>query len=226
MYNSAIRRFSLAITLTSMLLSASAIRAVDFASFETDADADKWLGAHSATYAKTAGEIKARKDLHGYRIVANKDVLRGMVLWSEGYIEIQLNPALTGAGRISTLIFEIANGSRHRDHQQIDYAADEGLIRTREEFGLAHEMIEYEALRIHREILIELDARAGPLPTEFFCFVTPAPRSIRDYHLPHLAQYLKAQKESGHTNHYYKLFEERKAGRDKPVKATTERIPQ
>lgn len=139
-----------------------------------------------------------------------------MVLRLDGYLEIQLNADLSGASRMTTLIFEMANASRHRDHQQVDLAADRGLIRTAGEFGLAHEMIEYEALRMHRQILFELESRAGPLPTEFFYYVTPAPRSTGDYRLPDLFQYLKAQRESGHTEHYYKRFDQRKSGQEKP----------
>ena len=93
------------------------------------------------------------------------------------------------------------------------------MIQTPGEFGLAHEMIEYEALRLHRQILIEIESRTGPLPTEFFYFVTPTPRSIKDYQLPDLCQYLKAQKKSGHTDHYYKHFHLRKSTRGTPNKS-------
>ena len=192
-------------------LAVTVASAIDCGSFKTDAETDQWLTDNSPAYAKIAGEIKARKDIRGYRFTSKEDDRRGMVLCSGDYIEIQLNPSLVGADRTTTLIFEMCNGSRHRDHQQIDLAADEGLIRTPEEFGLAHEMIEYEALRIHRQILLELESRAGPLPTEFFYYVTPAPRSTKDYQLPDLYQYLKAQKETGHTDHYYKLFDLRKS---------------
>jgi hypothetical protein len=194
-------------------LAAAIASAFDFSSFKTDAERDQWLKANSTTYAKIAEEIRARKDLHGYRFVSKGDVRRGMVLWSDGYLEVRLNKELSGADRITTLIFEVANGSRHRDHQQIDLAADKGLIRTAEEFGLAHEMVEYEALRMHRQVLLELESRAGPLPREFFYYVTPLPRSTAEYRLPDLFHYLKAQKETGHTAEYYKLFAERKSKR-------------
>jgi hypothetical protein len=190
---------------------AGAAPAVDFSSFKTDAETDRWLIENSITYATLVKDIKARGDIRRYRFATREDIPRGMVAWVDGYLEIQLNTALSGPDRVTTLIFEMANASRHRDHYQIDLAVDEGLIRTPEEFGLAHEMIEYEALRLHRQILIEIDARAGPLPTEFFYFVTPVPRSINDYRLPKLRQYLKAQKQSGHTAHYYKHFHRRKS---------------
>ena len=193
--------------------------AIDYGSFKTDSETDKWLRDNSVSYAKLVEDIKNTKDVRGYRFAVKENVRRGMVEWVDGYLEIQLNAELSGADRATTLIFEIANASRNHDHQQIDLATDEGLIQTPEEFGLAHEMIEYEALRLHRQILIEIESRGGPLPTEFFYFVTPAPRSIKDYQLPDLFQYLKTQKESGHTDHYYKFFHLRKSGDETPNKS-------
>jgi hypothetical protein len=190
--------------------------AIDYGSFKTDSETDKWLRDNSVTYAKLVESIESRKDVRGYRFAVKEDVCRGMVVRSDGYLEIQLNARLSGADRVTTLIFEMANASRYRDHEQIDLAVDEGLIRTPEEFGLAHEMIEYEALRLHRQILIEIEARAGPLPPEFFYYVTPSPRSIEDYQLPDLYRYLKTQKESGHTDYYYKFFYLRKSGQAAP----------
>ncbi len=194
------------------------VSAVDFHSFKSDAETDEWLLENSVTYATIVKDIKTSGDLRRYRFASREDVPRGMVAWVDGYLEIQLNTALSGPDRVTTLIFEMANASRHRDHYQIDLAVDEGLIMTPEEFGLAHEMIEYEALRLHRQILIEIGARAGPLPTEFFYFVTPVPRSIDDYRLPKLRQYLKAQKQSGHTAHYYTHFHRRKSAQETPKK--------
>jgi hypothetical protein len=219
------RRSGLGIVLSVLLASASSLHAMNFPSFKTDAETDQWLRENSATYASITAGINARKDIRGYRFASKENVRRGMVLWSDGCLEIQLNTELSGVNRVTTLIFEVANGSRHRDHQQIDLAVDLGVIRTPEEFGLAHEMIEYEALRIHRQILLEIETSAGPLPTEFFYYVTPKPRSTKDYQLPALSQYLKAQKESGHTSHYYKLFHPRKPEHETPSKATGRDCP-
>ena len=132
---------------------ATVASAIDYGSFKTDAETDQWLSDNSATYATLAKDIALRKDVRGYRFVSKDNVLRGMVVWVDGYLEIHLNTELSGPNRVTTIIFEMANASRHRDHQQIDLAADDGLIRTPGEFGLAHEMIEYEALRLHRQIL-------------------------------------------------------------------------
>jgi len=192
-------------------LTVSATEGVEYNSFKTDAEADQWLCKTSTTYATMVKEIKARKGIRGYRFATKDNVARGMVAWVQGYLEIQLNPKLSGPDRISTLIFEMANASRNGDHLEIDIAVDKGLIRTPEEFGLAHELIEFEALRLHRQVLIDIDSRSGALPKEFFYFVTPAPGSVSEYQLPPLHLYLKVQKESGHTAHYYKHFHLRKS---------------
>lgn len=192
---------------------------VDFHSFKTDEETDKWLRNTSPTYARMVKEIKARKNVRGYRFAANDNIRAGMVTWVDGFMEIQLSPKLKGPRRITTLIFEIANAYRSPEHQAVDLAADRGLIRTQEEFGLAHEMCEYEALRLQRQVLIEVESRAGRLPKEFFYLVTPPARSAREYRMPGLYQYLNAQKKSGHTAHYYKFFHQRTSKRQKPKKA-------
>jgi len=121
--------------------------AVDFHCFSSDAEMDGWLRVNSATYAAVAQSIESREDLKGYRFSSQPDVARGMVLYRDGYIEVQLNPALSGPGRMTTLIFEVINGSRHRDHQQVDAALASGVIESAEAYGMAREMIEFEALR-------------------------------------------------------------------------------
>lgn len=188
--------------------------------FKTDQAADAWLRQASATYARVVREIAARKNVRGHRFVTRKDVPVGMATRVGDMMEIQLNPRLTGPRRVSTLMFEMANASRFDAHEAIDLAVDRGLITTPEEFGLAHEIYEYEALRIHRRMLIEIAATHGPLPKAFFYLVTPAPRSAADYRLPNLYTYLKTQKDSGHTAHYHKHFRLRTARRRRQAKKT------
>ncbi|MHC4198427.1 MAG: hypothetical protein ACYSU0_00350 [Planctomycetota bacterium] len=192
---------------------------IDLPSFKTDTEADSWLKETSVTYAALARGIESDRNYRGYRFATRDDIRRGMVARVDGYLEIQLNAGLSGPDRLTTLIFEMANASRFPDHQQVDLAVDRGLITTPEQFGLANEMIEYEALKQHRQVLIEIASRVGELPAGFYYFVTPAPRSIEDYRLPGLYNYLKAQKESGHTAHYYRWFHRRKPGRGTPGKS-------
>lgn len=190
---------------------------VDWHGFKTDAEVDEWLREASATYAIMVKDIKSRKNLRGYRFTSSKEIACGNVAWVNGALEIQLHPKLSGPLRISVLIFEMANAYRNPEHQEIDRAVDEGYIQTPEEFGLAHEMLEYEAMRFHRAVLQEVESRTGTLPADFFFLVIPAPPSAEEYRLPRLYTYLKTQRESGHTAHYYRWFHRRR-GRQPPQK--------
>lgn len=201
-----------------LVLTATEARAekVDWDSFKTDAQIDRWLSEASPAYAMMAKAVRSRKSLRGYRIVGREDIPAGNVAWVDGFLEIQLNPKLAGPLRISILAFEMANAYRNPDHQEIDRAVDEGYITTQEEFGLAHEMLEYEAMRLHRTVLVEIEQRAGTLPEGFFYLVTPAPPSAARYQLPALYTYLKTQRQSGHTAHYYRWFHRRRGEKTAP----------
>jgi hypothetical protein len=199
------------VTMSHPYIAAAAEAAVDWHAFKTDAEADQWLRDASATYAMMVEDIESRKNLRGYRFVSKEDVTAGCVAWVDGVLEIQLHPKLEGPLRVSVLIFEMANAYRNPEHQEIDRAVDEGYIRTPEEFGLAHEMLEYEAMRYHQAALKEIESRTGALSPEFFYLVTPAPPSAAEYRLPRLYTYLKTQRESGHTAHYYRWFHRRRS---------------
>ena len=204
----------------SLLAADNAASAVDWHGFKTDAEADKWLSGASTTYATIVKDIEARKNLRGYRFASNKEIACGNVAWVNGTLEIQLHPKLSGPLRVSVLIFEMANAYRNPEHQEIDRAVDEGYIQTPEEFGLAHEMLEYEAMRFHRAVLQEIEPRTGTLPADFFFLVIPAPPSAEEYRLPRLYTYLKTQRESGHTAHYYRWFHRRRGQQPAPEKAS------
>ncbi len=201
----------------SVLAADAAAPAVDWHAFKTDVEVDKWLREASATYAMMVKDIESRENLRGYRFAASRDIACGNVAWVDGSLEIQLHPKLSGPLRVSVLIFEMANAYRNPEHQEIDRAVDKGYIRTPEEFGLAHEMLEYEAMRFHRAVLLEIESQAGALPADFFFLVIPAPQSATEYRLPRLYTYLKTQKESGHTAHYYRWFHRRR-GKQPPPK--------
>jgi len=193
---------------------------VDWGAFQTNAEIDRWLCEASPTYAMMAKDVRSRRGLRGCRIVDREDVAAGNVAWVDGFLEIQLSPKLSGPLRVSILAFEMANAYRNPDHLQIDRAVDQGHITTPEEFGLAHEMLEYEAMRLHRTVLLEIERRAGTLPAGFFYLVTPAPPSAAQYRVPALCTYLKTQKQSGHTAHYYRWFHRRRRAKAGPQGAT------
>ncbi|MGE0707538.1 MAG: hypothetical protein AB7N76_10665 [Planctomycetota bacterium] len=175
---------------------------------EADARVDQWLRRASATYARMVREIRERPDVAELRIVERPEVAQAAVAVREGRLEVQLNPALRGAQRVTLIAFEVANAYRAPEHQAIDRAVDQGLITTAAEFGLAHELYEYEALRLHRQVLTEVEERTGPLPPDMF-LTTPPPPSARASRLPDLVTYLETQRRSGHTAHYERWFARR-----------------
>jgi hypothetical protein len=175
---------------------------------ESDRRADEWLRRASSTYAHMVREIRARPEVSELRFVERPEVAEAAAAFEGRYLEVQLNPKLRGARRLTLLAFEVANAYRSPEHQAIDRAVDEGRITTASEFGLAHEIYEYEALRLHRQILVELEERVGSIPPAMF-MTTPPPPSARESRLPGLWRYLKAQKDSGHTAHYERWFKRR-----------------
>lgn len=174
-----------------------------------DAVSDRWLRRASPTYARMVREILARPEVGALRFVDDPQVAEAAALFVDDHVQIQLNPGLEGPRRVSLIAFEVANAYRNREHQAIDRAVDAGLITTAAEFGLAHEIYEYEALRLHRHVLIEVERRTRKLPPSMF-MTTPPPASAHESELPGLLRYLQAQRASGHTAHYERWFERRK----------------
>ena len=191
--------------------------ATDYNSFASDEAIDRWLMANSKTYEGFAQSIRQRPGMHGYRFVRKGDIAMGMLAaMSDGCLEVQLHPGLKGALLVNTISFEMANGYLNDIHQQIDKLLHMGQIKSKEEFALAHEIYEYEALRLHRQVLIELAASIKePLPPDFYYFVSPKPQTIADYQIPQLSHYIEAQKASGHTAHYYKEYDRQLKMQDK-----------
>lgn len=177
---------------------------MDFNSFKSDASADEWLKKNSKTYSMMTSKINQREGLNGYRIVTTDKIQMGMVVhMSDNVLEVQLHPNLKGALRMTTLIFEMANAYLNDEHRQIDRMLLEGVISSKEEFGVAHEIYEYEALRIHRQVLVEISKVVDDMSQDFYYFVTPPAKSIEEYQIPKLYDYMLSQKESGHTAHYH-----------------------
>ena len=87
-------------------------------------------------------------------------------------------------------------------------AAVSGNIATKAEFGLRQEVIEYDSLRLHREVLLEIERQLGKIPPAFFfCSLEPKPDSVASYKLPMISVHLKRMEALGHTTSYYLWFE-------------------
>lgn len=170
--------------------------------FASDMEADTWLRSMSPSYASMAKEIDRRG---GYSF-RSWDQKRGTVVHENGNRYIQLNPALKGAERLSILIFEITNAFQDTKHLKIDEAARTGAIDNAEVFALRHELIEYDGLRYHRDVLLDLDKSLGDIPREMLTWINRQLTTLESYRLPLAHDYLESQNRSGHTDHYRKYF--------------------
>lgn len=176
----------------------------------SDHRSDLWLRRASPTYARMVREIRARPEVSDLLFRAPAEVPQAAAVFRAGKLEIQVNPEIRGARRLTLIAFEVANAYRQREHDAIDRAVDQGLITTAAEFGLAHEIYEYEALRLHRQVLLEVEERVErPLPGDMF-MTTPPPPSAKASQLPDLLRYLEHQRATGHTAHYERWFARRK----------------
>ena len=174
----------------------------DFPSFANDKDADAWLRLRSPFYNRMAKEVDGRG---GYTF-RSWGQPRGNVVHTNGTRYIELNPDLKGGERLSILIFEITNAFQDTKHLEIDQRARTGAIKTAEVFALRHELIEYDGLRYHRDVLSELEKLIGGIPREMLTWINPRLTTLASYRLPLAHDYLESQDKGGHTDHYRKHF--------------------
>jgi hypothetical protein len=175
---------------------------VELPSFASDQEADAWLRSKSPFYDSMAREVDGRG---GYTF-CSWDQPRGTVVHKNGTKYIQLNPDLKGGERLSILIFELTNAFQGTKHIEIDQRARTGVIENAEVFALRHELIEYDGLRYHRNVLVELEKPTGGIPPEMLTWIDPGLTTLDSYSLPLAHDYLESQNKGGHTDHYRKHF--------------------
>jgi len=117
----------------------------------------------------------------------------GLTYFKGGRGYLELNPAVKGAHRVSLIIFEMTNLFQEKRHLEVTNGVRRGEISTPIEFAILRESIEYDGLRLHRDVLVELEPVLGGV-----------------FHR-YAFDYLKAQAASGHTGHYLKLFEKHRS---------------
>ncbi|MEA3213216.1 MAG: hypothetical protein QOE70_6273 [Chthoniobacter sp.] len=188
--------------LAAVVVLSNTSRAGEPPAFKTDAEIDAWLRKNSAFYAVMAVDIDKRG---GYSFRSWSEPL-GVVVTEEGRRFIQLNPSLEGAERVSILIFEVTNAYQEEHHQEIDTRARTGAIDNPIEFGLLHELVEFDGLRYHRKVLVDLDRVLKGIPRPMLTWINPALTSLETYELPLAFTFVEAQARSGHTDHYRKWF--------------------
>jgi hypothetical protein len=189
---------------------------LDFSALPGDERICDWLRKASPTFDEAYVSVLRLPDAKEIKFKSvdwrETDFSEVGVFFGGGVCEIRLSNRLQGAGRVRTLAFEVANASLHEEHRQIDKGAVEGFFTARE-YAIAHEIYEYEAWRLYRRCLFELERKLGTgrVPRELF-YGAPATK-VADYRLPPLAAHLKYMETSRHMQHYLNWFEKHYAKR-------------
>jgi hypothetical protein len=184
---------------------------LDFRDLPGDSEISEWLKSVSPTYRETYEAILKRP--HVRRIIF-KSVQFGEtafgelgVFFVEGVFEIRISDRLTGAERVKTLAFEVANAYFNEEHREIDAGAARGFFDARA-YATAHEIYEYEAWRLYHRFVADLERKLGTGRLPAGLFYGNAPLSAVDYKLPPLLHFLEHMEKSQHMKHYLDWFEE------------------
>lgn len=204
---------------TALVVALVASAGAELPRFEDDRQADRWLREHSDFYRLMADGVDQRG---GYEIRRTAEYPGGVAYTSKGRGYIELNDALQGGHRVSVLIFEMTNLHQEHRHQEVAQRVRTGALDDPTEFALLREMIEYDGLHMHHAILREIEPHVGRVPAEMLDWVCDGADDLASYRPPWAYDYLKAQRASGHTSHYLRLFEKHRA---EFREATTDRQP-
>lgn len=173
-------------------------------SFDDDAEADRWLREHSRTYRFMAEGVDSRG---GYDIASTKEYVGGVAYTSCGRGHIGLNDRLEGPHRVSVLIFEVTNLHQEDRHQEVAQRVRDGELEDPLEFAFLREMIEYDGLHMHHDVLQDLEEHLDEIPPTMVTWISSSVQTYAQYRPPLMYDYIKAQRASGHTDHYLRLFE-------------------
>jgi hypothetical protein len=190
-----------------LTLSAGA-QASDLPTFDSDQQADRWLREQSPRYRSMANAVDQRG---GYTISRTTEFPGGVAYFKDGRGYIELNDVLKGAHRLSVIIFELTNLYYEQRHQEVADRVRQGELNNPAAFWLLRETIEYDGLRVHRDVLVELKSVLGTVPPEMITWVSSTTRSFAEYQLPFVYDYVKAQEATGHRAYYIRLFEKHRA---------------
>jgi hypothetical protein len=191
-----------------LLLGGAAARAAALPDFDSDQQADRWVRAHSPWYRSMAETVD---QAGGYTIERGTTMPGGLAYFKDGRGHIELNDVLKGPRRVSVMIFELTNLYHEPQHQEVADRVRRGDLNDPAVFGLLRETIEYDGLRLHREVLLELQAVLDAIPPEMITWISSTAKTFAEYALPYVYDYLKAQAASGHTAFFRKYFDQDRA---------------
>ena len=173
--------------------------------FTSDAAADAWLRTNSPSYRRMAEFVDQR---WGCTFGTNTQSAGGLAYVREGRGHIDLHEDLRGPKRVSIQIFEMTNLYQQDRHESVTTPVRRGEQRDVTLFAMMREAVEYDGLRLHREVLQELENVVGELPPPMITWVSSTATNLAGYRLPYAYDYFRAQAASGHTDHYRRLFEQ------------------
>lgn len=192
---------------------------LDFSRLPGDDRVCEWLRVASPTFDDVYETIVKRPPVEGisFKTVPHEKLSFSElgVFFVDGVLEIRLSDDLRGAERVRTLAFEVANAYLNEEHRQIDAGAANGFFTARE-FAIAHEIYEYEAWRLYRRVLIDLEKKLGEgnLPSGLFYGLATV--KVADYALPPLNDFLTHMEASHHMQHYLDWYQKHYANRRSP----------
>ncbi len=191
-----------------MLLGTVSAHADELPVFASDQKADSWLREKSPWYRSMAESV----DQHGgYTISPASESPGGLAYFKGGRGYIELNAAIKGSHRVSLLIFEMTNLYQEPRHLEVTNRVRKGELTDPTVFWLLRETIEYDGLRLHRDVLMQLKSVLETIPPDMITWISRQATTHAEYQLPSVFDYIKAQEATSHKTHYLKLFEKHRA---------------
>jgi len=184
------------------------VAATEFPRFDSDRAADLWVRRSSPAYRRMAETVDQRGGYEFRRVTGRPG---GLAYTRDGRGYVELHDGLEGARRVSILIFELVNLFQEPRHQKVADLVRRGELESPTEFALLRERVEYDSLRLHRDVLVELERVTGTIPPEMITWASSTAKSFAEYQLPCICDYIEAQAASGHTAHYHELFRKHRA---------------
>lgn len=191
--------------LANICLISGSIYAGDLPKFDSDKAADQWMREHSPLYKSVASSVEAHG---GYKFLSVKDIPRALTVNENGGQTIQLNDQVQGPKRVSLAAFELTNAYQMSKFQDLETEVHNGIVKDASEYAILRALIEMDGLKIHRQILEEIDKSIGGVPKEMFQWIYPGATTLAGYQIPPAFDYIRAQQNSPYRAGYEQLFRE------------------
>lgn len=150
------------------------------------AQLDDWAQRWSPTYERVSRPLRHSP---GIESAAAKEIKSTLLPKSKQPVD--------ASEAASVMILRIVHESQEGKRGAIDIAASQKEVWSSGEFAILHIMVDLDCLRLHRQILYEIDTRAGPLPPRMWQWINPRVESLRDYNVPFAYDWMKEARADG-----------------------------